>query len=142
MNDLINSFDWLSIKKNEAYPVFTNASTNDTLPWPDQLDSKKPGQVNAFFRWKDVVETAGKIEMSLFVVSPQDLKTTFEIPMEAVADVSLRRLQMLKVAPGATVHWRFGAASGNTQTDRTGVVTVPRLVLTTTPVRLTVQIKK
>lgn len=142
VNDLINSFDWLSIKKNEAYPVFTNASTNDALPWPDQLDSKKSGQVNAFFRWRDVVETSGKIEMSLFVVSPQELKTTFEIPMEAVADVSLRRLQMLKVAPGATVHWSFGAASGDTQTDRTGVVTIPQLKLTTTPATLTVQVKK
>ena len=80
--------------------------------------------------------------MSLFVVSPQELKTTFEIPMEAVADVSLRRLQMLKVAPGATVHWSFGAASGDTQTDRTGVVTIPQLKLTTTPATLTVQVKK
>jgi hypothetical protein len=32
VNDLINSFDWLSVKKNEAYPVFTNTSTNDPLP--------------------------------------------------------------------------------------------------------------
>ncbi len=44
VNDLINSFDWLSVKKNESYPVFTNASTNDVLPWPDQLTDKKSGQ--------------------------------------------------------------------------------------------------
>ena len=43
VNDLINSFDWLSVKKNEAYPVFTDASTNDPLPWPDQLADKKVG---------------------------------------------------------------------------------------------------
>ncbi len=43
VNDLINSFDWLSVKKNEAYPVFTNASINDALPWPDHLDSKESG---------------------------------------------------------------------------------------------------
>ena len=60
VNDLINSFDWLSVKKNEAYPVFTNASTNDPLPWPDQLADKKPGQVNAFFRWKIVSRHAGR----------------------------------------------------------------------------------
>ncbi|HEX4607600.1 MAG TPA: PHB depolymerase family esterase, partial [Urbifossiella sp.] len=27
VNDLINSFDWLGVRKNESYPVFTNAST-------------------------------------------------------------------------------------------------------------------
>ncbi len=140
VNDLINSFDWLSVKKNEAYPVFTNASANDPLPWPDHVDSKKPGQVNAFFRWKDVVETAEKIEMSLFIVSPRDLKTTFEIPMEAIVDVSLRRLQKLKIAPETTVRWTFGASSGDTQTGKAGVVSVPRVKLTTTPVTLTVQI--
>ena len=52
VNDLINSFDWLSVKKNESYPVFTDASTNDPLPWPDKLSDKKSGQINAFLRWK------------------------------------------------------------------------------------------
>ena len=98
VNDLINSFDWLSVKKNEAYPVFTNASTNDPLPWPDQLTDKKAGQINAFFRWKNVRDTPDAIEMSLFLVKPSELKTTFTIPAEATADVSLRRLQMLRVA--------------------------------------------
>ena len=27
VNDLINTFDWLSVKRNEAYPVFANASS-------------------------------------------------------------------------------------------------------------------
>ena len=100
VNDLINSFDWLSVKKNEAYPVFTNASTNDPLPWPDQLADKKPGQINAFFRWKNLRDTPDAIEMSLFLVKPSELKTTFTIPAEATADVSLRRLQKLQVGPG------------------------------------------
>ena len=51
MNDLVHSFDWLSVRKNEAYAVFTNASCNDSSPWPDRLDSKEAGQINAFFRW-------------------------------------------------------------------------------------------
>ena len=100
VNDLINSFDWLSVKKNESYPVFTNASTNDPLPWPDQLGDKKSGQINAFFRWKNVRDTPDAIETTLFLVKPADLKTTFTIPTESTADVSLRRLQMLRVAPG------------------------------------------
>ncbi|WP_425617749.1 prolyl oligopeptidase family serine peptidase [Anatilimnocola sp. NA78] len=136
VNDLINSFDWLSVKKNEAYPVFTNASTNDPLPWPADLGSKKPGQINAFFRWKNVSDTQAAAEMSLFLTKPSDLKTSFTIPAEATADVSLRRLQWVKIAPGQTVKWKFGSASGEAKADATGLVTVPQLKITAEPVTL------
>jgi hypothetical protein len=136
VNDLINSFDWLSVKRNEPYPVFTNASTNDPLPWPDHLTDKKPGQVNAFFRWKNVDDTADAVEMQLFLLNGSDLKTSFTIPAEATADVSLRRLQRLRVAPGGTVHWTFGSANGETKADATGCITIPRLKVTAEPTKL------
>ena len=138
VNDLINSFDWLSVKKNEAYPVFTNGSTNDPLPWPDQVADKKSGQVNAFFRWKNVSDQPSAVEMSLFLVKPSELKTTFTIPAEATADVSLRRLQMLRVAPGESVRWTFGAASGQVQADAAGCITIPKLKITAEPATLSV----
>jgi poly(3-hydroxybutyrate) depolymerase len=139
VNDLINSFDWLSVKKNEAYPVFTNASTNDTLPWPDRLDDKKSGQVNAFFRWKNVRDTPDAIEMAIFLTKPPEIKTTFTIPTEATADVSLRRLQTLKIAPGAKIHWTFGSANGKAQADTAGCVTMPGLKITAEPTTLIVK---
>ncbi|MEK6239652.1 MAG: hypothetical protein N2C14_33450 [Planctomycetales bacterium] len=139
VNDLINSFDWLSVKKNEAYPVFTNASTNDPLPWPDRRDDRKSGQVNAFFRWKNASETPDAIETTIFLISPSELKTTFTIPKQATADVSLRRLQKLQVAPGATMRWTFGPASGEVQADASGCVTVPGLKITAKPTALTVR---
>ena len=130
VNDLINSFDWLNVKKNEAYPVFTDASTNDPLPWPDQLSEKKPGQVNAFFRWKNLRDTQDAMEISLFLIKPSELKTTFTIPAEATADVTLRRLQTLRVSPGEKLHWTFGTASGEVQADAEGCVTIPKLKIT------------
>jgi len=136
VNDLINSFDWLSVKKNESYPVFTDASTNDPHPWPNQLMDKKSGQINAFFRWKNVRDTADTSETSLFLV--KDLKTTFTIPTESTADVSLRRLQMLKLAPGAKVRWTFGTSTGETTADATGLVTIPKLKITAEPTSLVV----
>jgi hypothetical protein len=142
VNDLINSFDWLSVKKNEAYPVFTNASTNDPLPWPDNLADKKSGQVNAFFRWKNVSDAADAVELKLFLVKASDLRTSFTIPAEATADVSLRRLQKLKVAPGSTVSWAFGAAKGQATADDRGVVTIPGLKITAQPTALTVRTAK
>lgn len=139
VNDLINSFDWLGVKKNQAYPVFTGASTNDPLPWPDNLKETKPGQVNAFFRWQNLADTPAAVEISLFLVKPADLQTTFTIPTESTADVSLRRLQSFPVAPGEAVHWTFGAAHGDVQADSTGLVTVPRLKITQAPATLRVE---
>ena len=139
VNDLVNSFDWLSVKKNESYPVFTNASTNDPLPWPDQLDSKKSGQVNAFFRWTNTSDTADAIEMKLFLVKAADLKTSFTVPAEATADISLRRVQKLRVAPGATVSWTFGSAKGEAKADAQGCVTITGLKITAEPTTLSVK---
>ena len=138
-NDLVDSFDWLGVRKNELYPVFTNASTNDPLPWPDRLADKKAGQVNAFFRWKAVSDTPAAAETQLFLLEAADLKTSFAVPAEATADVSLRRLQKLRVAPGAAVRWAFGAANGEAKADATGCVTVPRLKITAAPTTLTVR---
>jgi poly(3-hydroxybutyrate) depolymerase len=138
VNGLVNSFDWLSVRKNEAYPVFTNATTNDPLPWPSNLSDKKAGQVNGFFRWKVVRDATEAVEVSLFLVKPSEPRTTFTIPAEATADVSLRRLQTLRVAAGQKVRWSFGTGSGEVQADTTGCVTVPRLKITADPVLLRV----
>jgi pimeloyl-ACP methyl ester carboxylesterase len=139
VNDLINSFDWLSVKKNEAYPVFTNASTNDPLPWPDNVKNKTSGQVNAFFRWNNLSDTSSSIEMALFLIKSAELKTTFTVPTGATADVSLRRLQNLRIAAGEKVEWKFGSKAGQAQADSTGCVTIPGLKITAEPAMLTVQ---
>jgi poly(3-hydroxybutyrate) depolymerase len=142
VNDLVNSFDWLAVRKDEAYPAFTAASTDDPLPWPDRLADKKSGQVNAFFRWQTVGDTADAVEMRLFLVKAADLKTAFTIPTEATADVTLRRVQKLKAAPGATVSWTFGTARGEAKADAQEVVTIPRLKITSEPATLTVRTAK
>ncbi len=138
VNDLINSFDWLNVKLNEAYAVFSNASCNSKLPWPDNTKDKASGQINAFFRWKNIADTKDKLEMSLFLVSAKDIKTSFDIPKEATADVSVRRVQNLKTTPGATFKWSFGAARGSVKADATGLITVPGLKITAKPATLTI----
>jgi poly(3-hydroxybutyrate) depolymerase len=139
VNDLIDSFDWLRVKKNEAYPVFTNATGNSPLPWPDRLKEKAPGQVNAFFRWKNLGDAADKLEMSLFLTTADELKTTFAIPAEAGADVSVRRIQNLHGKPGEALQWAFGAAKGEVKVDADGLVTIPGLKITAKPETLTLR---
>ncbi|HXX92340.1 MAG TPA: prolyl oligopeptidase family serine peptidase [Planctomycetota bacterium] len=126
-NDLVNSFDWLNVRRNEAYAVFTNASSNSALPWPDHLEDKTPGQVNAFFRWKTLADSPERLEMALSLCSSADLKTAFAIPKEATADVSLRRIQRFSVAPGAALSWTYGGTKGTVMADREGLITIPGL---------------
>ncbi len=76
--------------------------------------------------------------MSLFLVRPSELKTKFTIPAEATADVSLRRLQALRVAPGGAVSWTFGTAKGEVKAAREGCITIPKLKITAEPVTLRV----
>ncbi len=117
-NDLIERFDWLSIQKNEAYPVFTNASSDDKLPWPFKVwkptyswfsgwkgdiesaemeiqdGAPKVGQVNAYFRWKVLKDTDDALEMAIWLASPEELGTTqFAPPASVTADVTIRRIQ-------------------------------------------------
>ena len=138
VNDLIDSFDWLSIKKNEAYAVFTNATCNSKLPWPDDLKTTTAGQVNAFFRWKNISDSAAKVEMSLYLVNAADLKTQFEIPKEANADITLRRIQSFQLKPGDAFQWTCGTAKGHGQADNQGLVTIPDLKMTAEPATLSV----
>ncbi len=133
VNDLIDSFDWLSVRKDEAYPVFTKATTNSKLPWPDDLKSGEAGQVNAFFRWKTLEDGLRKLEMSLFLVSPADLKTKFRIPSEARADVSVRRLQNFQVKPGGSFEWQFGDSRGEGKAGAQGLISIPGLKITSKP---------
>jgi lysophospholipase L1-like esterase len=138
VNDLVNSFDWLKVKKNEAYPVFANATSNNKLPWPGDLRSNAAGQVNAFFRWKCLQDAKDRLEMLLFLVAPAELKTTFQIPKESTADVSLRRIQKSAFAPGDPFQWTFGTAKGEGRADTMGVITIPGLKITAQPATLAV----
>ena len=139
VNDLIDSFDWLSVRKDEAYPVFTKATANSALPWPDNLKSKEAGQVNGYFRWKSREDTAEALEVSLFLVTPENLKTRFAIPKEVVADVSLRRLQNFRLSPGEEFRWEFGKAKGEGRVDDEGLIAIPRLRITGRPVMLRIR---
>lgn len=138
VNDLINTFDWLSVKKNEPYPIFTNATGNDRIPWPDDLKSTTAGQINAFFRWKNLSDVKGRLEMSLFLSTAATMKTTFKIPGEASADVSLRRIQNTHFAPGESFKWAFGGARGEGKADANGLLTIPGLKITSEPSNLVI----
>lgn len=126
-NDLVLTFDALSMRKNEAYPAFTNASTDDPIPWPDHRDSELSGQVNAFFRFKNREDTASVFSIDLWLAGEDEIKTANHLPQKSVADVTLRRIQNFAVRPGERIHYIFGEKDGTVSADETGHITIPAI---------------
>ena len=57
----------------------------------------------------------------------------------AKADVTLRRLQRMKIDPGAAFRWQFGDEKGEANADAQGLVTVPALEITGEPKTLRIR---
>ena len=160
-NDLVEQFPWLEIRKNEAYPVFTAASTDNKLPWPQvrwydtgkviiengiekvdaglvpRLGCDTNGQVNAWFRWNVKADTAETFEIDLKIANSDEVASTqFTRPSVSVVDVTPRRLQAFKPTTGK-VRWTYGSKSGVVAKDpKLGVYTIPRIPVSQTPTTL------
>ena len=131
-NDIVHSFDIGSVKLHEAYPAFTDATTDDVIPWPETLNhSEESGQVNAFFRWKVLRDEADTFEIELRLLAQDEFDSRLTFPTESTADVTLRRLQKFSLSEGDEVSFTFGDVSGKTVTA--DALTIPRLTVTTEP---------
>lgn len=127
-NDLFNTFDWTSARKDEAYPVFTNATTDDPIPWPKCEPDAPAGQRGAYFRWRVATDEENEFAIDLRLASEEELRSKiFTPPTSAVADVTLRRLQRFHAEPLEEVEWNYGDLCGKVKSDETGLVTIPSL---------------
>ena len=141
-------FPWFEIRKNEACPVFTHASTDQHCPWlgdPEKFDES--GQLNAWFRWKTQSDTLAALKMQLWLAHPQISNPPPTLPETATTDITLRRLQHFKVQPGATYTWQLTrggkpTAAGKITPDAANLLTLPQVTLTTEPAELSVMPEK
>lgn len=98
--DVVLAYPWREIRKNSAYPVFTNASSDQRAPWlGTSSDFDESGQMNAYLRWKDQQDKPTRFSMQLWVAHPTVENPPATMPDAATADVTLRRLQHFKVQP-------------------------------------------
>ena len=133
VNDLVHSFDIGSVRRDEAYPVFLGASTDDALPWKDSVGIEgdvSSGQVNAFFRWEVAEDSPDRFEIALRLLRPDEWESRVTFPESSVADVALRRLQKFRLAPDERFAWEYAGASGESAADSESVPTVDRLTVT------------
>lgn len=154
-NDLVERFDWLAVRRDAAYPVFTEATCDDRLPWPFKVwkpnygwfsgwkgdvtsailqiaDGARPnGQINAFFRWRNVQDGADGVALELRIASAEEIGTRqFAPPASAVADVTVRRIQTPELSHAARLAWTFGDRHDVAIRDEKGAITIPKLNLT------------
>ena len=138
------AFPWLEIRRNEAYPVFTNASSDQHSPWlnaPADFDSS--GQTNAYFRWKVRQDTPDTFQMQLWIEHPL-INNPLTMPETATADITLRRLQQFKIESGQHYRWQISLkgkqiASGKIMPDDSSLPTIPQVVMTVEPVELSIK---
>lgn len=147
--DLAFSFPWLEIKKNEAYPAFTDATSDAKAPWlaSDGAASDATGQINAFFRWKNIEDSAETFAMELRLLNPDEVKSAIPFPTESTANVTLRRLQKFKVPEGNACDWELTQdakviSKGTVQANAEHLLTIPQLPISRTPCKLTLKLRQ
>lgn len=146
-NPAVFEFPWLNIRRNEAYPVFTKASTDQRYPrhlTKGALD--QAGQINGYFRWQVITDTAPLFVIELRLVMPKELSRPAKIPDQATADLTLRRLQKFKIVPGGACQWRMTQGTKEVQSGKAvpgadGLLNIPGVTITAEPTRLVIESK-
>jgi hypothetical protein len=134
-------YPWFEIRKNQAYPIFTDASTDDHYPGHKSTEPDQEGQVNALFRWKNIEDTPERFAIELRLVRENELRKPTKLPAESVADVTFRRLQRFKIDPKGQYAWKLlrqgkTVASGTIHPDIAGLLTIPRVTISREPAEL------
>ncbi|MDE0821719.1 MAG: hypothetical protein OSA95_11390 [Opitutales bacterium] len=134
VNSAVYDFPWRKIVRNEAYPVFTNAVSDDTYPGFKGKGEDQEGQINGYFRWKNIEDSKDHFSMELRLVRQDELGKPAKIPEQSHADVTLRRLQNFKTEEGKSYEWsmtRKGKQlqAGTQVAGKDGLLTFPKVVI-------------
>ena len=138
-------FPWLDIRRNEAYPVFTNATSDQRVPWlntPGDFDES--GQINAYFRWKNQDDAPTGFTIKLWIAHPTVGNPPTNMPASSMADITLRRFQHFRIKADETYTWRLArnrklVASGKVRPDAASLLTIREVMITTVAAELSVK---
>ncbi|MDD7984658.1 hypothetical protein PQO01_06810 [Lentisphaera marina] len=132
------AFPWMEIHKNEAYPVFTEVDTNDPPPWisPKVKNRDAPGQMNAYFRWKNRVDTLEEFSMQLWIEQAKSDFMDKNFKSSTRTSITFRRLQKFKIDPTKKYEYQLKYGDklhhrGIILSDSRGLLTIPDVKITT-----------
>lgn len=151
--EAVLEFPWMSIRKDEAYPVFSAASSDQRAPWTQRApwdmapgEGDDAGQINGYFRWQPVADTAEALSTKVWLYRPSATNAVADAPDESVADITFRRLQRFAVPDGQACSWtsvRDGQtiASGTIRPDASGLLTIPKVKIVAAPTEIRLTLK-
>jgi hypothetical protein len=129
----------LDLRTDQSLPAFSRCRLDDA-PGDGGASSGDPvGQVNLFLLWdtKDIVDESGLWEITVRLADVAPAGAT-------EVDVTPRRLQRFRVAPGESVSWsntegRRVVQEGRVVADEWGLVTLPQVTVTKTGNRIRIR---
>lgn len=137
-------FPWMQLRRDEAYPAFTNATSDEKYPGLDSDSPDQDGQINAFFRWRVLRDRPEEFAIELRLVRQDELRAKLSLPEAATADVSLRRLQSFRARPGVAFVCSIEEKGSLPRTvpvtsDGRGLITVLSVKIIAVPVTLRIK---
>ena len=117
----ITEADMLRYKLNESFPAFSNSSDNRNYGNGDNKDGDIVGWINRGFDWKDIVDSKERYEITLSVNYPG-------IKYPVTSDVTIRRRQNFKFAPGTRLKVSVNGKNSVVTVDKNGLLTVEKIV--------------
>ncbi|OGJ91962.1 MAG: hypothetical protein A2350_02915 [Candidatus Raymondbacteria bacterium RifOxyB12_full_50_8] len=152
-----DEIDFLRFKKNELYPVLTNASQDDNYGQFSADTSDKPiisgnfvdadsaGMMNAYIDWTSSMHDMGLPDDDLIDSQDSIAITLISGRPNTAVDITPRRIQYFPVVAGRDYSWRnVDVAAGNTvasgtvAADEYGLVTIPQFAVSETGSRLVI----
>lgn len=149
-NQFVVHFPWLSIRRNQAYPVFLNASSDDSYPGHMSEEPDQRGQKNAYFSWSVLEDTENRFVIELRLVNKLQFVNNIPSPSEweqmripITTDVTLRRLQNFKVGSDLNESYNWVIESegrirsrGQISPNDKGLLTVGNIEIGLAPIQL------
>jgi predicted esterase len=134
VNSSVYDFPWREIVKNEAYPVFGNTNSDQVYPGFKGKGKDQAGQINGYFRWKNLEDKKERFSMELRLVRQDELGKPAAIPKQAIAAVTLRRLQNFKTTADTSYAWRMSRKgkqlqAGTQVANKDGLLTLPKVII-------------
>ncbi len=121
---------------NQAYPAFSNSSDNRNYGNGDPADGDLEGWINRGMTWQgEIVDTADRFEMNLTANYPG-------IKYPVTSDVTFRRRQNFKFAPGTVIKVDINGKKSETVIDKNGLLTVEKVTFNdASPVKVICTVK-
>ncbi len=125
--------DLLKYRLNASFVAFSNSSDNKNYGKGDPADGDLTGWINRGLKWSRVSDSAKRYAVTVSAAHP-------EITYPVTTDITLRRRQNFRPAPGARLKVTIGKEERTIVMPANGVLTIPAIKLPdATPVRVTVE---